>query len=189
MVSLAGPVVERPRLLRSRLGACLEELTRGEILEEGREVRLLSGSVLSGKRAMGPELGFLGRYHVQVSALAEGRERQLFGWAAPGRRDFSLLPVFASRLLGRKSFDFTTATHGSNRAIMPIGTYERVMPMDILATYLLRALVVGDIEQAEKLGALELDEEDLALCTFVCPGKSDFGPFLRRNLERIEREG
>jgi Na+-transporting NADH:ubiquinone oxidoreductase subunit A len=72
---------------------------------------------------------------------------------------------------------------------MPLGTYERVLPMDILATYLLRALVVGDIEQAEKLGALELDEEDLALCTFVCPGKTDFGPFLRANLERIEKEG
>ena len=72
---------------------------------------------------------------------------------------------------------------------MPLGTYERVLPMDILATYLLRALVVGDIDQAEKLGALELDEEDLALCTFVCPGKTDFGPFLRANLERIEKEG
>ena len=72
---------------------------------------------------------------------------------------------------------------------MPIGTYERVLPMEILATYLLRALLVGDTEQAEKLGALELDEEDLALCSFVCPGKTDFGPYLRANLERLEKEG
>ena len=83
----------------------------------------------------------------------------------------------------------TTDTNGSRRALMSIGTYERVMPMDIIATYLLRSLVVGDTEQAEALGALELDEEDLALCTFVCPGKTDFGPYLRQNLDRIEKEG
>lgn len=189
IVALAGPLVARPRLLRTRLGACIEELCRGEVRESGPEARLVSGSVLSGKRAAGPEYGFLGRYHTQVSALAEGRERRLLGWAAPGRDRFSMLPVFASRLLRRNAFDLTTETHGSRRPIMPIGTYERVLPMDILATYLLRALVVGDIEQAEKLGALELDEEDLALCTFVCPGKTDFGPYLRMNLERIEKEG
>ncbi len=189
VVSLAGPLVAQPRLLRTRLGVCLEELTRGELGEDGAEARLISGSVLSGKTAAGPELGFLGRHHVQVSALAEGRERRLLGWAAPGRDRFSMLPVFVSRLLGRRTFALTTDTQGSQRPIMPIGTYERVMPMDILATYLLRALVIGDIEQAEKLGALELDEEDLALCTFVCPGKTDFGPYLRMNLERIEREG
>jgi Na+-transporting NADH:ubiquinone oxidoreductase subunit A len=189
IVSLAGPLVARPRLLRSRLGACIEELVRGEVRENGGVPRLLSGSVLSGKTAAGPELAFLGRYHVQVSALAEGRERRLLGWAAPGGDRFSILPVFVSRLLRRRTFDLTTDTQGSHRPIMPIGTYERVLPMDILATHLLRALVVGDLEQAEKLGALELDEEDLALCTFVCPGKTDFAPYLRMNLERIEKEG
>lgn len=189
VVSLAGPVVRRPRLLRTRLGACIEELARGELRDGAAPVRLISGSVLSGKRAAGPDYGFLGRYHAQVSALSEGRERRLLGWLAPGGDRFSLLPVFVSRLFRRRAFDFTTEVHGSRRPLMPIGTYERVMPMDILATYLLRALVIGDIELAEKLGALELDEEDLALCTFVCPGKTDFGPYLRMNLERIEKEG
>jgi Na+-transporting NADH:ubiquinone oxidoreductase subunit A len=189
VVSLAGPMLARPRLVTTRLGASLDELTHGEIRGDGREVRIVSGSVLSGKRASGPELGFLGRYHQQVSALAEGNERRLFGWAMPGAGSYSVLPVFVSRLLRRRSFELTTDTNGSYRPIMPLGTYERVLPMDILATYLLRALVVGDIEQAEKLGALELDEEDLALCTFVCPGKTDFGPFLRSNLVRIEKEG
>jgi Na+-transporting NADH:ubiquinone oxidoreductase subunit A len=187
VIALAGPAVRRPRLLRSRLGASTEEHARGELAEG--EVRLISGSVLSGKKAMGPVFGFLSRHHLQVSALAEGRQREFMGWAAPGRRRFSSLPVFVSRLLRPASYDFTTSTHGSQRAIVPIGMYERVMPLDILPTFLLRALVVGDIEQAEKLGALELDEEDLALCTFVDPGKGEFGPLLRRNLERIEREG
>ena len=109
--------------------------------------------------------------------------------ALPGVDNYSTIPIFISRLFRGKKFALTTDTNGSKRAMMSIGTYERVMPMDIVATYLLRALVVGDIEQAEALGALELDEEDLALCTFVCPGKIEFGPFLRKNLERIEKEG
>lgn len=189
VVALAGPAVKRPRLLRTRLGASIEQLTRGELREDGRAVRLISGSVLAGKRAEGPELGFLGRHHLQVSALPEGGERRLLGWAMPGGDRFSLLPVFVSRLFRGRMFAFATDTHGSARPLMPIGTYERVLPMDIVVTYLLRALLVGDIEQAEKLGALELEEEDLALCSFVCPGKTDFGPFLRANLERLEKEG
>jgi Na+-transporting NADH:ubiquinone oxidoreductase subunit A len=189
VVALAGPSVAQPRLLRTRLGASIEQLTHDELREDGRAVRLLSGSVLSGKRAEGPELGFLGRHHLQVSALPEGGERRLLGWAAPGSDRFSLLPVFVSWLFRGRRFAFTTDTHGSARPLMPIGTYERVLPMDILATYLLRALLVGDTEHAEKLGALELDEEDLVLCSFVCPGKTDFGPYLRANLERLEKEG
>jgi Na+-transporting NADH:ubiquinone oxidoreductase subunit A len=145
--------------------------------------------VLSGKKAMGEVFGYLGRYDRQISVLKEGRERVFLGWLSPGRKRFSTLPIYLSRFLGVKRFDFTTTTNGSPRAMVPIGTFERVMPMDILPTFLLRALLVGDIEQAEKLGALELDEEDLALCTFVCSGKTDYGPVLRRNLEMIEKEG
>ena len=72
---------------------------------------------------------------------------------------------------------------------MPSGSYEQVMPLDILPTYLLRALAIDDVEEAEKLGCLELAEEDLALCTFVCPSKVDHGINLKRNLMLIDREG
>ena len=112
----------------------------------------------------------------------------MLGWAGPGLDRFSVLPVFVSRLLGNKKFDFTTDTNGSHRALMPIGTYERVMPMDILATPLLKALLVGDTDSARDLGCLELDEEDLALCSFVCNGKYEYGPYLREVLDELERE-
>ena len=186
VISLAGPPVIRPRLVRTRLGASLEEHAAGE-LEQG-DIRVISGSVLAGKKANGPVFGFLGRYHLQLSALQEGGERIFMGWALPGANLFSMLPIFISRLLPPKKFDFDTDTHGAPRAIVPIGMYERVMPMDIVPSYLLRALVVGDVEQAEKLGCLELDEEDISLCTFVCPGKIEYGPLLRRNLDMIEKE-
>ena len=95
----------------------------------------------------------------------------------------------ASSLTPNKKFNFGTSTNGGERAIVPIGSYEQVMPLDILPTYLLRSLAVDDVEEAEKLGALELDEEDLALCTYVCPSKLDHGHALRRNLTLIEKEG
>ena len=121
--------------------------------------------------------------------LAEGRRREFLGWLKPGLDQFSTVRAFASGLMPKKKFSMTTTTNGSARAMVPIGMYERVMPMDILPTFLLRSLLVGDLERAEQLGCLELDEEDLALCTFVCPGKMEYGPVLREILTEIEKEG
>jgi Na+-transporting NADH:ubiquinone oxidoreductase subunit A len=186
IVSLAGPAVKNPRLIRTRLGASLADLSAGE-LKEG-DNRIISGSVLSGYIATG-HLAYLGRYHQQVSALPEGRQRKFLGWLGIGFNLFSVKPILASSFAPRKKFNFTTALNGGKRAIVPIGSYEKVMPLDILATYLLRSLAVSDVEEAEGLGCLELDEEDLALCTFVCPSKIDHGLNLRRTLNIIEKEG
>jgi len=186
VVSLAGPSVSRPRLLRTRLGADLAELTGNE-LEEGRH-RVISGSVLSGRTSREP-VGFLGRYHLQVSAIPEGGERVFLGWQRPGFDKFSIKRVFASAFAGRRKFAFTTSLEGSPRAMVPVGSYEAVVPLDVIPTFLLRSLIVEDVEQARDLGCLELDEEDLALCTFVCPGKYEYGPMLRKSLTRIEKEG
>ena len=187
VVSLAGPVVERPRLLRTRIGASLDGLVEGELA--AGENRVISGSVLSGRAAMGEVHGFLGRYDNQVAVLAEGREREFLGWLAPGGDRFSVLNTFVAKLMPGKKFEMTTSTNGSDRAIVPVGTYERVFPMDILPTFLVRALSVGDVERCEELGVLELDEEDMALCSFVCPGKIDYGVHLRDVLTTIEKDG
>ncbi len=187
VISLAGPMVERPRLLRTRLGASIEEVVAGEL--RNGDCRILSGPVLSGRRAVGWG-AYLWRYHHQVTALREGRDRTLFGWLRPWGERFSAANVFFSSLSARsRRFALSTSQHGSKRAMVPIGLYEDVVPLDILPTQLLRALVVGDTETAERLGCLELDEEDLALCSFVCLSKYDFGPLLRESLDRIERTG
>lgn len=184
--ALGGPGVENPRLLRTVLGASTDELTAGG-LREG-EQRVISGSVLGGRHARGA-LAYVGRYHLQLSVVPEGRERAFMGWLSPGLRRHSVLRIYLSSLFGARELPMTTSTHGSPRAIVPVGAYEKVMPLDILATPLLKALVVGDTVTAAGLGALELDEEDLALCTYVCPGKYEYGPILRDNLSRIEAEG
>jgi Na+-transporting NADH:ubiquinone oxidoreductase subunit A len=186
VISLAGPGVLRPRLLRTRVGASIEELTRGE-LKAGRQ-RVISGSVLDGNAVTGPGDAFLGRYHLQIAALPEGGEREMFGFITPGAEKFSVTGAVVGAFRRAHRFAFTTTTNGSPRAMVPIGSYERVMPFDMLPTFLLRALITKDDLRATELGALELDEDDIALCTYVCPGKYEYGPLLRSALERIEKE-
>ncbi|GAB4377672.1 MAG: Na(+)-translocating NADH-quinone reductase subunit A [Calditrichia bacterium] len=186
VLSLAGPAVKRPRLVKTRMGAALVDVVAGE-LKEG-DNRVISGSVLTGRAAQGP-YGYLGRYHQQISVVPEEHRREFLGWLKPGMNLFSVKKILISSLFPHKKFDFTTSLNGALRAIVPVGSYEKVMPLDIIPTYLLRALAVADVEEAENLGCLELDEEDLALCTYVCPSKIDHGANLRNTLTIIEKEG
>lgn len=186
VVALGGPQVESPRLLRTRVGAQVAQLVAGQL--RAGESRLISGSVWSGHQARGP-VAYLGRLANQVTVLPEAGERRLLGYLSPGIDRHSVFNIYLSRLLPGARFFFDTSTNGSERAMVPLGQYEQVMPLDILATPLLRALLVGDTESAEALGALELVEEDLALCSYVCAGKYEYGPILREALDRIEAEG
>jgi Na+-transporting NADH:ubiquinone oxidoreductase subunit A len=186
LVALCGPAVKNPRLIRTRLGACLSELILDQ-LQDG-ENRVVSGSVLAGHSAVGAN-DFLGRYHNQVSVLQEDRQREFMGWTLPGFKKFSVKNVFASALLPRRPLPMTTSTNGSLRAMVPIGAFEKVMPLNIKATWLLRSLLTLDTDLAQDLGCLELDEEDLALCSFVCSGKMNYGDHLRQTLQKIEKEG
>lgn len=184
IVALTGPMVNTPRLLKTRLGASTDAIVSDE-LKDG-PVRILSGSVLDGFNAQGSSV-WLGRYNQQVCALSDGQPRQLLHWVNPTLKQFSSLNVFLGTLPA--VFAMSTSQNGSRRAMVPLGSYERVTPHDILITQLLRSLLVRDTDEAQKLGCLDLDEEDLALCTFVCHSKYEYGEALRASLEQIEREG
>ena len=186
IVSLAGPRIKTPKLVKTRLGANLDELLQGEI-KEGNN-RIISGSVLSGRKSENA-FNYLGKFHHQVSVIEEGTKRDFLGWLGPGFNIFSIKNIFFSKLIAKKSFNFTSSTGGSKRAMVPVGSYEAVMPLDIQPVFLLRSLILEDTDQAQALGCLELDEEDLSLCTFVCPGKHEYGSMLRNNLTTIEKEG
>ena len=186
VISLAGPAVKNPRLVKAVQGASVAQLTAGELVEG--QNRIISGSVLSGVAAHGVH-GYIGRFHTQLSVLAEGYDKEFLGWIAPGATKFSVTRAYLSHLSPKRLFNMTTTTNGSSRAMVPIGNYERVMPLDMLPTLLLRDLISGDTDSAQSLGCLELDEEDLALCTFVCPGKYDYGTILRNCLTIIQKEG
>ncbi|QGG79940.1 Na(+)-translocating NADH-quinone reductase subunit A [Litorivicinus lipolyticus] len=186
VVALAGPEVSEPRLITTRVGANLQELTAGET--RGNQTRVISGSILGGRTAHGA-VDFLGRYHLQVSCLLESTEREMFHYLRAGKERHSVMPIYVSWFNKARKFAFNTTTNGSERAMVPVGAYERVMPLDVLPTQLLRSLIVGDTDGAIGLGALEMAEEDLALCTYVCPGKYEYGPILRDTLTTIEKEG
>ncbi len=190
VIALGGPAVEKPRLVSTRLGASTDELTAGELDRGGAAgpgPRVISGSVLSGRRASGPE-AYLGRYHVQVSAIPAGGSRRLLGWLPFRSKAFSFTGLFASRQQ-RRLENLTTGSHGGATGIIPVDAFDKIVPLDIATVPLLRALLIKDTDEAQALGCLELDAEDLALCSFVCPGKNDFGTVLSVNLEQIEREG
>ncbi|XKH58939.1 Na(+)-translocating NADH-quinone reductase subunit A [Halomonas sediminis] len=186
VVAVGGPRAENPRLLRTRIGASTEELLADEVIHPA-DTRVISGSVFSGAAAEG-KLTYLGRFHNQISLIEEGNKRAFLGWLSLGVKRHSIMGIYVSAFKGLKDYAPNTSTNGSERAMVPIGAYEVVMPLDILATQLLRTLIVGDIEVGMQLGCLELDEEDLALCTYVCPGKYEYGPILRDNLTMIEKE-
>ncbi|WP_353982002.1 Na(+)-translocating NADH-quinone reductase subunit A [Salinicola endophyticus] len=186
VVAIGGPRANNPRLVRTRLGASSSELLDGEIAKP-EDTRVISGSVFGGSQCEGSRQ-FLGRFHNQFSLLEEGNKRAFMGWLSPGRNRHSVMGIYVSQFLGLPNYAPNTSTNGSERAMVPIGAYEKVMPLDILPTQLLRSLIVGDIETAMQLGCLELDEEDLSLCTYVCPGKYEYGPILRDNLTMIEKE-
>ncbi len=189
VVAVAGPSVSRPGVYRTRLGASLTDLTaESGAPKEG--VRTVSGSVFAG-RQFREMAAHLGRTHNQVVQLAEGTNRDFLGWMGPGFGKWSVTNVFLQKLLGppEGGFRFTTSTEGSHRAIVPLGNYEKVVPLDIEPTPLLKSLCVGDTEEIQRLGGLELAEEDLGLCSYVCASKNDYGPMLRECLTTIELEG
>ncbi|MBK8946716.1 MAG: Na(+)-translocating NADH-quinone reductase subunit A [Ignavibacteriae bacterium] len=186
IITLAGHSVKNPRYIKTRIGASISEICNNELDE--KENRIISGSVFSGRKNTKEE-NFLGRYHQQISVIEEHNSRDFLGWMNPAQKQFSVKNVMFTSLSKSLKYNFSTSLNGGERAIVPSGSYEKVMPLDILPTFLLRALAVDDIEDSEKLGCLELDEEDLALCTFVCPSKIDHAQNLRRNLNLIDKEG
>lgn len=185
-VAVVGPAALTTALVKTRRGAataCFKSYAK-----DG-QVRFISGSALSGATA-NPQCqkGFLGRWANQLFLLADAPERELLNWTMPVGKRWSLTNAYLAKFF-RRTWKQDTDMNGSLRAIVPIGGYEKVMPMDILPTQLVKALASDDLEGAEKLGVLELAEEDLALCQYVCPSKVDITDLLRSMLTRIEKEG
>jgi len=187
VISVAGPAAKTPGLVATRMGAAVDSLV-AQTKCDG-DICTISGSVFNGREAAGSVDGYLGRYHNQVTLLPNDRSRRLLGWMTPGFNVFSVTRLFASTFLPTKKFALSTDRFGGYRTMVPFSSYDKVMAFDLMAPFLLRALLAGDLETAEQLGALELDEEDLALCTFVCPSKNEYGPVLRDVLTRMEKEG
>lgn len=186
-IAITGPLASPPRLVRTIAGASMEDLC-AEDLKTDLPVRVISGSILSGRMATAPQEAYLGRYARQITLIEEDDKQIPMGWILPMPSKYAVQPVLGSAFKD-KLYALTSNLNGGRRAMVPIGTFERLMPQDFLPTQLLRALLVMDTDSAQALGALELDEEDVALCGFACPAKYEYGLALRDSLAKIEKEG
>ena len=186
-ISLAGPLCKNPRLVKTVVGASLDDILEGEY-DKSENCRVISGSILSGFHADG-DMAYLGKYSRQITIIKEDKEKHFFGWIKPQPNKYSVMPVLLSAFSFFKLFNLTSNLNGGRRAMVPTGVFETLMPQDFLPTQLLRSLLVMDTDVAQSLGALELDEEDIALCTFACPAKYEYGTALRDSLTKIEKEG
>ena len=188
-IAFCGPQVEAPCLIETEIGASISEVSAGKTLEGNN--RFVSGSVLCGREA-NSYTNYLGRYNSQISVLreVEKEDREFLNFLRPGLEKHSVLPLFLTKLKEKfLKLNYTTAMNGADRAIVPIGVFEDIFPFNMMITQLLKSIVIGDTELAQKLGILELDEEDLSLCTYACPSKYDYGSLLREMLTKIEEEG
>ena len=183
-ISLAGESVFNPSIVSARIGSNIDQLCAGKV---NSNARVISGSVLFGHDAI-DAMSYLGFYDNQVTALPNHTDDVFLNWVMPGKNIHSKLNVFLSAFKKPAKFNFNTGINGGNRAIVPVGSYEEIIPHDILMTQLLKALVVGDVEVAAELGMFELTAEDLALATYVCPSKYDYCSILMDNLNKVYEE-
>jgi Na+-transporting NADH:ubiquinone oxidoreductase subunit A len=156
------------------------------VSENGGQTRIVSGDVLSGTKTT--ENAYLNFYDDQVSTLKEGNYYELFGWLVPQKGHPTVSGTFPGAYFPDAKYEADTNTNGEHRAFVMSGQYESVLPMDILPQYLFRAIMVGDLEQMEGLGILELSEEDVALCEYVCTSKQSLQQMLRDGLENMRAQ-
>ena len=184
IIALGGPSVFKPSLISARISGNIDQLTAGKI---DNNSRVVSGSLIYGHASEGI-MNYLGFYDSIISAIPDEANDIFLNWLMPGSNLHSKLNVFSSSLLKPNKFTFNVSLNGGDRAIVPVGSYDEILPMDILVPQLLKALVVGDIEQAVELGMLELAPEDLALASYICPSKYDYCSILANNLNNLYSE-
>ncbi|MBN2805901.1 MAG: Na(+)-translocating NADH-quinone reductase subunit A [Prolixibacteraceae bacterium] len=184
-IALTGSEVKQPGYYKTVLGAGLAPLIDGKTLQANTE-RIISGNVLTGTKMDADE--YLGFYHNQLTIIPEGNQIEPFGWAMPGLNKFSASKTFLSSLLPRKEYVLDANFHGGERAFVVSEQYEKVLPMDILPVYLLKAILANDIDKMEQLGIYEVVEEDMALCEFVCTSKIEVQEILRDGISSMIKE-
>ena len=151
------------------------------------DVCLVSGDVLNGKKIL--DNVSLGCHDEILSLIEIDEKRDFLGWFMPGFNKYSLTNLFFSKLINNKKSKLSTKKNGSVRTIMPIGNWDKVMPMDILSEYLIKSILAEDIDMMEKLGIYECSPEDFALCSFICQSKVEVSKIIEEGLDMMEQEG
>ena len=186
IIALTGSEIEKPKYYQTIVGAPVHSLAAGKLEEKRHKQRIISGNVLTGTKVKPQH--YLGFYDSQVSVIPEGDEYELLGWGTLGMNKFSASKTFLASLLPKKEYELNANLHGGDRAFVLSGQYEKLVPMDILPVYLLKAILVNDIDKMEQLGIYEVIEEDFALCEYACTSKIKVQDILRSGIEVMIKE-
>ena len=171
--------------MKTILGTRLCPILEGNLKAEGNQ-RTISGNPLTGKKIICDN--FLGLYDSQITVSPEGDTYEFMGWANPGIDKYSASKTFLSSLFPKKEYELTANLHGGERAFVMSGQYEKYLPMDILPVYLLKSILVNDLDKMEQLGIYEVVEEDMALCEFACTSKIMVQDILRKGINIMMKE-
>lgn len=185
-VAVTGSEVLKPAYCKLKVGALLTNVFAGNVTS-GRELRYISGNPLTGKQITAN--GFLGAFHSQLTVIPEGNDiHEMFGWIMPRFNEFSTSRSYFSWLMGKKEYTLDARVKGGERHMIMSNEYDRVLPMDILPEYLIKAIIAGDIDRMEQLGIYEVAPEDFAICEFVCSSKVELQRIVREGLDMLRRE-
>ena len=185
-VVIDGSEVKKPAYCKLKVGALLTDVLANNVNKD-KELRYISGNPLTGKQI--PANGFLGAFHSQVTVIPEGSDvHELFGWIMPRLNEFSTSRSYFSWLMGKKEYTLDARVKGGERHMIMSNEYDRVLPMDILPEYLIKAIIAGDIDRMEQLGIYEVAPEDFAICEFVCSSKMELQRIVREGLDMLRRE-
>ncbi|QGY45401.1 Na(+)-translocating NADH-quinone reductase subunit A [Maribellus comscasis] len=186
IIAFAGSEVEKPKYYKTILGAPVEYTIKGKLNTADYKQRIISGNVLTGTRVK-PQT-FLGFYDSMLTVIPEGDDYEFLGWADLGINKFSASKTFLTSLFPKKEYEMNANLHGGERAFVLSGQYEKLVPMDILPVYLLKAILVNDIDKMEQLGIYEVIEEDFALCEYACTSKIKVQDILRTGINTMIKE-
>lgn len=187
VVALTGSELVTPKIVRTFVGACVADMTAGNVKNDGCHHRVISGNVLTGIPVSATE-GYLRYPYRQITVIPEGDDVDEFmGWASMSPSKMSVSPSFIGRFLGRK-FSPDARLNGGRRAMIMSGQYDKVFPMDILPEYLIKAIISKDIDRMEALGIYEVAPEDFALAEYVDPSKLELQKIVREGLDYLRSE-
>ncbi|WP_405370974.1 Na(+)-translocating NADH-quinone reductase subunit A [Phocaeicola sp.] len=185
-VAITGSEVKKPAYCKLKVGALLTDVLADNVNKD-KELRYISGNPLTGKQILAN--GFLGAFHSQVTVIPEGNDvHEMLGWIMPRFNQFSVSHSYFSWLMGKKEYTLDARVKGGERHMIMANEYDKVLPMDIMPEYLIKAIIAGDIDRMEQLGIYEVAPEDFALCEFVCSSKMELQRIVREGLDMLRRE-
>lgn len=186
-IAVAGSMVSEPSYTEAPVGAPLADILRGRLKTQDH-IRVINGNPLTGSKASLD--GYLGAHTSEVTVIPEGDDKdEMFGWIMPRTNEFSVSRSYLSWLLGKnREYDLDARIKGGKRHMIMSGEYDKVLPMDILGEYLIKAIIAGDIDKQEELGIYEVAPEDFALAEFVDSSKLLLQKIVREGLDILRKE-